>query len=1843
MFYHTETRSLLSVSTNLEDQALKTLSLEKTPSDTTVFKITHNKDLSTDTDEILYDQSIEIFYDKFELFLSKGDSVLNKMEINPSGSYTRINFDFPKVMSRRNPYEFSGHHSAAVLNKVPGEFRLLSFKSNNSAKRDDRTINNGDFIRVRYIDKWLTFYPNQDKKKEVYFESVNDRFQKYNLIHTIFQVLDKNSIKEDPVLLGDSKEYILKHFVTGNYIHFESPTSIQAHPDINKNDHESPYLHFRAETDNPEVTEKLPLRIEYLNKDDYESYLKTSMPVPVKNVQFEINTLYFFGFKVPEEYSYKNQKNLTRVLAELSGAFEIEGYNIVLEKVDSEEMEKILEVEKFANELQILIDLISVHVSPTTKFMEEVNGTVAKLVKGAERMIELMHKVGKINDEEEKEQFEVKKYQLEIIDRQMQALMREFRVFDLMHMINFLLIKKVPKNLEGDAESTKFDAEAFLELYQIFVKILQDCLSENTSNRFYNSQYIRIYIHFMSDSCDGVFKRDNCELLIHAMRRTTLELLKKLLWDDDLDGLGQLNFYQTVIFNAIRNSKNYETYYLELLEHISSSKAYNLINSFRDAFITTFLTSSNSFKAVFPLIIIKPDESIFVEFDRAQVFQVPLSELQQHEEAYNYFVVTLRTVVALSTSKFVTFSHQFIKHYPLSTLQKVLKHPDISVEVKMLVHLIVLYVYFDYMRLPFSFIPPYIQTSSDQLRQILNQEEKKIVEFCKTCIGDFEKTLLVDENISEEVTNNINNLNTQDCSQQINLLEFFLASEPSFQSTRIALFYIQATINNGNITIHFLNKAKEALIRIRKRYQTSEEDELKIIPELLEIFALVNQKMKTHSTIAIYNQVIKSQNPNAEAYSRKIITGLKKIHLESFAPVDMIALNEPIITGVSIKYLKDVGKYEDSIAEELDKFVILSSMKDVENIKETIEIALTLNQNIRKYYVQKEKEAEITMDGNEYVQNLELLEKLLTFIYNPAEHFLFTEDGLADEVPLPDAGNPTARFFRVLRKEKVAYRDQPFVLRPKAISKLQQRIFALLSVQDILLKLLNCTITLTVTNRPPDAPSDVYQARLILVILIAFVYGNKSNQDLLSRSHGFISLYYQQKYIDKSCDTLSLFAEVMRDNEELLEVSKKFIYDITCYTFLGTIKPRAINKDSGAYLCTAIMSMHYLHRADIPLITYDTFSVAENKLDDVLKNEFSNLNLLKKIQEKAGQPVIDIDLPACYYNIRQLLDTLASIVSLSNKEGKKAKVDKFRQKFNCKRIIKGLLNSDYRFQFELKNLFLRCINKVNFSKLNPNTNFLTLEDISSATSLIGYLVNELFEFLLFSPKNKKVEESEKAHEAFLQATDKIETDDAEGEESEKALSLNDVAKNYKEFTKEKLANVRQLIFMDEISVPLIWERLYIFSECWTFLAKLCAISPEIVHTTGLFEFFLAASEQLVQLVDITNFGVLNKLKKYFAIMGDLKQYEQFKEKLREVRESIVAKQESLSQEVDLKENKKQEKVVEDPAEKVILETILDHMRGSKHKDVETNIEMFSQMLSAHSGKRSILTELLTILAYNPLNLHKDVTTFVARFLNLYLRKKLPENLTGFNDISFDEFYKIQRELNELGASKSLAEGILVARNSKNLEEIFKLILTYTTGNNPKVVEGMKKSLANCEYKLLWSNNRDEQHEDIVEYTLEEILKMVSVLNDTEISKFLEYCIRSHKDFAQPTTDEGRGLKSSSEYEQKDILKKKMQSFFQEYANKDKDDVYKELGPLPIRLETIIEVLRVSSDDTASLKIAKNSIIKVVKENGLEKPLLDYFHKRIGNHKEDLDFLKLDGVIALNLLISKIKYGMILSE
>jgi hypothetical protein len=93
----------------------------------------------------------------------------------------------------------------------------------------------------------------------------------------------------------------------------------------------------------------------------------------------------------------------------------------------------------------------------------------------------------------------------------------------------------------------------------------------------------------------------------------------------------------------------------------------------------------------------------------------------------------------------------------------------------------------------------------------------------------------------------------------------------------------------------------------------------------------------------------------------------------------------------------------------------------------------------------------------------------------------------------------------------------------------------------------------------------------------------------------------------------------------------KYLYDITCYTFLGTLS-RVINDfESNSYLSSALASLHYLSMASVPQELFNTKATFQKYWSYLSKPEdFNSLNILKKTENL-------ISLPYCYYSIRELM------------------------------------------------------------------------------------------------------------------------------------------------------------------------------------------------------------------------------------------------------------------------------------------------------------------------------------------------------------------------------------------------------------------------------------------------------------------------------------------------------------------------------------------------------------------------------------------------------------------------------
>ena len=1781
--YHPETRTILNVLGPQESEGDFCLEASKVFCDQSLFKFVDAKNTNMGYD-IEYESAVFLKSDKHESYIVAGVSPISSKSLNPSDSFTRTTADFPQILPRRNVLESVGDVFEPTLSENPVPGKVMKFLSSEEFNLRKDNIINGDYVRIRCDNKWLTFYAYPDKRGDCYFERIEDRYQSMNYSSTIFQIIKGNN--GGPVSVSD--KYYIRHLVTGAYLtkgDSEGFKALYKYPGSNNENEEPTQWVFETKVDDPNVREKAELKIKSANE---KACIQIGTPAPIPNVQLEKNTVYYFGFNLPEEYTFKNLKNLTRFNAITQSDSD---YNIVLERVDPKELEDILYIEGYANRLQHLIDIHDNTASQVK--MKEVQVQTEKL-------FSRLYSTEKLNSsgiEAEKTP-----YKLKIPRRYIQTLLRELRVFDLVHIITFLAIKK---GAFKDCDTTLYST-----LYNQFIELVIAGLFHYTPNRFYNSQFIRVYIHSLSVGCHANYSYQNLVATKNSMRYKTLELLKELLWDEDLDGLGQLNYYTTTIFGDHKANDNYETYFLELTEHISNSRAYNLVNTFRDQFVETFMVNE-PFNNTFP-IFTRTDGQIQVRIrnfiDEGET--ISLFDLPANESKFKYFRSSMRLLIALSSCKLIPYYQQIIKHYPLIILQDIVKEPEYDISIRTLCHLVLLYGYFNYVKLPFQCVPPTIQTSSEHLREILNQEETRIQEACKTVIGADEKSKLEQLGILEAVENNITKLNTSDFNTQISLVQVFSDKILNPGEVLQAIEYITRIIENGNMNIVFLNKAKEALAKVRTRCtKDEEEDLLPVLPQVLQTLTLINQKMRIHSTNAIYTQVIKAKHPNAEEQARKIIGGLRKIQYESISPLDILGLNEPIASENAIKSLKDITAFEETVVEDLDKFVILSSEKDVKDVRDAIEIALTLNQHLRNYRsIKATPTTQLSINYSEGQKIIELIEKLLLILYNPEEHFRFKDDHLFQK----PSKSPKERFIDALQAQKTQKKDPVFKTVTSAVSKLQQSIFALLSLHDILLQTLHTSLYLTMEGKPDGSQWELYLIRLCIVVLIVFCHKNIHNQNLLVNSQAFVSLYYAQHYINQSADSLTLFAEVMRDNEELLEVTKKFIYDITWYTFLGTIKPREINNNSESYLTAAISSLHYLSKANIPKVTFDAYEIGQAKLNQIFKNTFEKLDILNTLKSND-----DITFPGCYYNIREMLESLCGLIRDSLAEEKTEGLKNFRKEFTVEQFITGLCTGTYVLQFELKNLIVKLFKKMHVSKRLLNPAYFDEHEFM-IKRLIGYLLIDIMEFFITSSNDQKA-----AEDLYQLALEKAFIE-----------KYRDSQEAYKELRKYNLKEVFVTIHHDRIPIELAWRNLYVYGDAITTISKIGILYPKYFLTSGLIELYLKIVEFLATNADLSNYQVLFKIKKHLVTLSEMPQYEKFLSSIKSALEVVSSNYEGLAQKMEIAESQKQENIVDDPAEKIILRSIVEHMRSGDQKDELNNIDQICNDIKSHNKKYQILTELLTVLESNPCDLHKNYYTHVATVINTYIKRTLPhaDQANLIYDSAYNNFYEVQEELTQLDAETKLTKALTIVANNKNLFALVEAILNMMEGFNSKVLEKFRNGIDFVTSKTVTSLDCYKTGANIVGYILDQLYEKSK--DQTSCAKIVDYCRKSHSLFHMENKDIAQSLSSQSYFQQNEEFNAKLQAFSEKGF--DAEEGIKELGPVPITFHTIAELFRKDAKDGLALTVIKNNLIEIVRTSDIHGILSAHFRTLINNKNESLFNIRNEIIVALDVWISRIK-------
>ena len=229
-----------------------------------------------------------------------------------------------------------------------------------------------------------------------------------------------------------------------------------------------------------------------------------------------------------------------------------------------------------------------------------------------------------------------------------------------------------------------------------------------------------------------------------------------------------------------------------------------------------------------------------------------------------------------------------------------------------------------------------------------------------------------------------------------------------------------------------------------------------------------------------------------------------------------------------------------------------------------------------------------------------MLNTLLFTIYNFRDHFEHKNLTQAE----------SERFLDALKDLS----DNPlFIAKGKAISKDYQKLYSILGFHSQLLSILNSLIrmkSLGFLSNEEGSACFLIALRKILIILIIFVHKNEQNQKLLSDNRDLILNYCDESFFEISCNSVILFAELLRDNEELSTLNKIHVYQITLRRIIWPLKQSSLISGDYYYGAACLLALPIIHQLHLIPDDFVCIPQIQTHLECLYKNlnKFDSMN-----------------------------------------------------------------------------------------------------------------------------------------------------------------------------------------------------------------------------------------------------------------------------------------------------------------------------------------------------------------------------------------------------------------------------------------------------------------------------------------------------------------------------------------------------------------------------------------------------------------------------------------------------------
>ena len=448
----------------------------------------------------------------------------------------------------------------------------------------------------------------------IYFQSfIEQQDYNFNSLNTLFQILEvPQDTKEakDPHHKGntthnydssyllkctkleytENKRFILKHVASGKLLickdrelqlqeREDAQTSLETISVFVKNKPKD-----TSKEKNIEKNTVMQIKFHGAN-GQCEGVLSIDGEISLPKGNLDTNTMWFFGFDFTE--NYLNKILLTeRHTATITATPEDKNSSLKFVRVAEQDSSHIFLGESFANQFLKFLNFLNGFLGDQNQSLAEFNKATKKLL---EACTSFEKQIYEKSENESQGSTHVPIYRV-------QTVLRELRVHDMMYETLFYLVRhpelktkiqdikagKVVNDVDsktskrGKVSSTVLDDvanhddvnyEALLKLVQTIKSIIFASFKKNELNRYYCSQFVRIPINCIIGTDYGLFSLSPFKERLE-MRETMLTLCKKGLWDNDLDALGQLNFYE-ILFSRAWRLKNLSIQFTFTLWNIS--------------------------------------------------------------------------------------------------------------------------------------------------------------------------------------------------------------------------------------------------------------------------------------------------------------------------------------------------------------------------------------------------------------------------------------------------------------------------------------------------------------------------------------------------------------------------------------------------------------------------------------------------------------------------------------------------------------------------------------------------------------------------------------------------------------------------------------------------------------------------------------------------------------------------------------------------------------------------------------------------------------------------------------------------------------------------------------------------------------------------------------------------------------------------------------------------------------------------------------------------------------------------------------------------------------------------